>query len=418
MHKFAHLSDCHIGANKDPVLERLELAAFSKALDICMREQVDFILISGDLFHANIPDLDITNQAVKKMKEVKDNGITIYVIYGSHDYSPNKASIIDILDSAGIIKKIVKGEVINGKLRLDFFKDPKTGAKLTGISGRKIGIEKEYYEILDRDILEKEDGFKIFAFHNAILELKPEFLAEMEAIPLSFLPKGFNYYAGGHIHQHLEASFTDYEKIAFPGTLFAGYSRDFEQSARGIKRGFFIVHFENKVKSIKFYEIPVCNYEYFEYDVTNKNSIQAKKELFEKLSEVNVKDKLVVVKVKGELSGGKTSDISASEIRNLLIENGAIYVIVNRYSLTSKEYTTIKVRDEDIPTIENKLLKENVGLVNVSSDDLKGERGAKLASNLLRLLRQEQKINEYSKDYEERIKKMAIEVLGLEGIFE
>lgn len=189
MSKFAHIADCHIGANRDPTLEKLELAAFCKALDKCIEEKVDFVLISGDLFHANLPDMGVANEAVKKMKQVKDADIPVYVIYGSHDYSPNGTSIIDILESTGLIKKIVKGEDVDGKLKLEVFTDPKTKAKLVGISGRKAGLEKNYFEILDREHLEKQEGFKIFAFHSAISELKPEILAQMESIQFPCFPK-------------------------------------------------------------------------------------------------------------------------------------------------------------------------------------------------------------------------------------
>jgi hypothetical protein len=415
MYKFAHLADCHLGANRDPVLEGLELAAFKKALGFCLEEKVDFILIAGDLFHANIPDMHVTNEAVKKMREVKDRGIPIYAIYGSHDYSPNETSMIDILDSAGLIKKIVKGEIVEEKLKLEFFTDPKTKAKLVGISARKVGLEKGYFEILDRDSLEKEPGFKIFTFHSALSELKPEYLSQMESMPVSLLPKGFDYYAGGHIHQHSESSLPDHERIVYPGTLFAGYPRDFEESAKGVKRGFYIVSFEDKIADIKFKEVPVCECVYFEYDASNKNSIQARKELLEKLGKVQAEGKLVVAKIKGELSGGKTSDISSNEIRSLLIENGAVYVSINRYGLTSKEYAAVKVMGEDIPTIENKLFRENIGAVKVSNEALKGEKGAKLATDLLKALRQEQKLNEKKNDYIERVQKQALDVLELQG---
>lgn len=417
MYKFAHISDCHIGANRDPALKNLEFTAFSKALDMCVREKVDFILITGDLFHANIPDMEMANEAVKKMKEVTDEGIPIYVIYGSHDYSPNQTSMVDILDSAGLIKKIVRGKIADGKLKLEFTVDPKTGAKLVGISARKAGLEKNYFEILDRESLEKEQGFKIFAFHSAILELKPEFLAEMEAVPVSLLPRGFDYYAGGHIHQHCETSLPNYPRIAYPGALFAGYPRDFEQSANGVKRGFLIIHFDDKVKAVNFHEVHVCDYLYYEYDASNKNSIQARKEILEELSQIDAQGKVVVVKVKGELSGGKASDISANEIRNVLTENGAIHVIVNRYGLTSKEYTTVKVMGDDVTTIESRLIKENIGAVHVTNEELKGEKGVKLALEILKVLRQGQKLNESKKDYVERIQKTAIEVLGLGEVF-
>ncbi len=412
MFKFAHMADCHIGANRDPVLEGLELTAFTKAMDACIKEKVDFVLISGDLFHANLPDMQVTNLAVKKMKEVRDAGIPLYVIYGSHDFSPNGTSMIDILESAGLIKKIVKGEEIEGKLRLEVFTEPKTKAKLVGISGRKAGLEKNYFQMLDRDYLEGQPGFKIFAFHSAISELKPEFLAQMESIPISLLPKGFDYYASGHVHRRTESGFAGYERVVYPGALFAAYSRDLEDSAKGEKRGLYIVTFDEKVEDIKFVEIPVCEYEYFEYDASDKNALQAKKDLLTKLTAISVENKIVVVKVKGELAGGKTSEISSGEIRDLLRDKGALNVIINRYGLNSKEYSAVKIAGEDSTAIETRLLRENIGAVTVSIEALKGERGVKLAGDLLKVLREEQKVNETKRDYEERIQKHAWSTLG------
>lgn len=307
----------------------------------------------------------------------------------------------------------MKGEILEDKLKLKVFTDPKTKAKLVGISARKTGLEKNYFEILDRESLEKEQGFKIFAFHSAISELKPDFLTQMESIPISLFPRGFNYYASGHIHQRVETTLPEYGRIVYPGTLFAGYSRDLEDSAKGTKRGIYIVSFGEKIEEIKFQEVLVCDFIYFEYDVSNKNSLQARKELFERLRKLEAKDKIAVVKIKGELSGGKTSDISSSEMRELLMEMGAIDVSINRYGLTSKEYSPFKVMGEDIPTIENRLLRENIGTVKVSIEELKADKGTRLAIDLLKILKQEQKLNETKKDYTERIQKNALDTLGL-----
>lgn len=417
MYTFAHIADCHLGANREPVLRNLELSAFKSALDKCMEEKVDFIIVSGDLFHVNIPDLEVTNEAVKKMREVKDKGIPIYVIYGSHDYSPNKTSMIDLLDSTGLIQKIVKGSVEEGKLKLEFFVDPKTGAKLSGISARKAALEKNYFDILDRETLEKEKGFKIFAFHSAITELRPEYLAGMESIPISSFPQNFDYYAGGHIHQQIVNSLPGYEKISYPGPLFAGYSRDFELSARGEKRGFFIISYGEKVEKIRFIDISICDCVFFEYDASNKNSIEAQEALLEELEKLEVESKLVIIKLKGELSGGKTSDINSIQIKNRLMEKGAIHVRLNRFGLSSKEYTDIKAAGEDSPSIENKLFEDNIGTIEISNDALKGEAGIRLARELLRVVRQEQKLNESKRDYEERLQSGALSVLQIEEAF-
>jgi hypothetical protein len=201
--------------------------------------------------------------------------------------------------------------------------------------------------------------------------------------------------------------------VVFPGALFGGYSRDLEDSAKGEKRGFYIVSFDDKVEAVEFMEVAACSFEYFEYDVSDKNSMQAKKDLLEKLSKVDAGKKVVVVKIKGELSGGKTSDISSGEIRDLLKENGALEVIINRYGLASKDYESVRVVGEDVPTIESRLLRENIGAVRVSLEELKADRGARLAEDLLKVLRQGQKLNETKKDYVERVQKNALNTLGL-----
>ncbi len=107
MPKFAHISDIHLGANSDPVLSRLEMEAFNKTIDTCLEENVDFILICGDLFHVSTPDLEIVDKAVQRLKQLQDKEIPVYVIYGSHDYTPNGISIVDFIVRDGLIKKIV-----------------------------------------------------------------------------------------------------------------------------------------------------------------------------------------------------------------------------------------------------------------------------------------------------------------------
>ena len=154
MFKFAHLADIHLGANHHPVLEAMENEKFNQAMDKCIENKVDFILICGDLFHIGIPDMSVVKNCVLKLKEVYDQGIPVYAIFGSHDYNPNADSIVDILESAGLIINVASGkDAGNGKLGLELLKDEKTGAKIVGINARKGGAEKVYYEKMDRESL-------------------------------------------------------------------------------------------------------------------------------------------------------------------------------------------------------------------------------------------------------------------------
>lgn len=432
MYKFAHLADCHLGAQKYPELKELEIKAFKDCLDICMKEEVDFIIIAGDLFHSNLPDMGVVKEAVGKLSEVRERGIPVYINYGSHDFSPNETSIIDVVTESGLMKKlfqahIFKDESGNEKIKLNFTKDEKTGAKLTGISGRKMGIDDTYYEMLDKKSLESEDGFKIFVFHTAIKNLLPDYLTKMEGIDIKRFPRYFDYYAGGHIHKRIcDDKLDNYGVISYSGPLFAGYPRDLEMSAKGEKRGFFIVEFDDKVHNIKFcenlrfHELDLAEYLFLQFEADNKTSNQLydeiKSEIKNKSAQGKINDRIIILKVKGELSGGKTSEINFNEIRKQLKDDGALHVSINHHGLVSREFTEIRVKGETTEEIEENLLLENIVNLEVPLKDLKNRQGVELAIRLLKLIKQNAKLNEKKGDYNNRILKESIKILGLDEL--
>lgn len=422
MYKFAHIADCHLGAQKFPELKKLEIKAFKDCLDKCIEEKVDFIIIAGDLFHSNLPDMGIVIEAVGKLKELHDKGIPVYINYGSHDFSPNETSIIDVISESGLMKKLFKTELIedengNEKIKLKFTEDEKTKAKLTGISGRKVGIEKQYFGMLDRKSLKNEDGFKIFVFHAWIEELLPNFLSKGDGLPISCLPKGFNYYAGGHRHDAIfvEEDFEDYNNIVYPGPLFAGYPKDLEKNAQGHKRGFYIVEFDQKVYNHQFHEIKVANYEFLKFKANDKTSNQLNEEILITIEKIEVYNKIVIIKIFGQLSGGKTSDINFYNIKKILTDKGAINVSINHHALVSKEYEGISFKGDNQFEIEKNLLMENTANIDVNLNELKDEKGAEMAIQLIKIIKQNQKANEKKFDYLNRISIGSLNVLGLEG---
>ena len=136
--KFAHFSDIHLGFQKHEALQEIEQNVFEKTLDECISRKVDFILIPGDIFHVNIPEMRVQKYAFAKFKQAHDAGIPIYVVYGSHDFSPVANSVIDLLAETGYITKVTKvKESTEEKITLDFLQDEKTQAKIAGFSGLK-----------------------------------------------------------------------------------------------------------------------------------------------------------------------------------------------------------------------------------------------------------------------------------------
>ncbi len=411
MHRFAHLADVHLGAHREPSLQELELKTFDAAMKKCLEVGGDFVLVCGDLFHVGIPDLGVVDAALKSMVEVQSYGVPIYAIYGSHDYTPNGTSVIDILNTAGVLTNVFKPSFEGGSLKLGVTVDEKTGAKIAGISARKIGLESRYFESLDREALEDEKGFKVFAFHSGLTELKPEHLSEMESVDSRLLPKGFDYYAGGHIHERGEFALPGLDNIVFPGPLFTGYGKDLEATAKGEKRGFYVVEFDEHVKSKTFISLNPFECVFREYDLTGRNAAEAGELVSQDVRGLEVSGKLVVLRAYGELTGGKVSEVGFGGTRSALAERGAIHVYLNRSALRTREAAGPVFSGEEPAAIERKLFEGEASKVAVGDEHLRGGRGAAVGVELLRLWRQPPKLGETKRDYTARMVREGVRTL-------
>ena len=93
--KFIHTGDIHFGCklkseyneNITKLLYENQKKVFEEILDIAKRDSCDFLIISGDLFDTENPDLSIYNFVYDKLEEAK---IPVYLATGNHDpYTPS-----------------------------------------------------------------------------------------------------------------------------------------------------------------------------------------------------------------------------------------------------------------------------------------------------------------------------------------
>ncbi len=398
--KFSHIADCHIGSYRDERMRNLTIEAFRNAIDISISENVDFLLISGDLFNTSIPSIDSLKAVTIELKRLLDEKIPVYVIAGSHDFSPSGKTMLDVLDNAGLCKNVVKGSVNEeGLLSLKVTVDPKTNIKIAGMIGKRGTLERSYYKSLDTSSLEKLDGFKIFMFHSAITELKPKELDNMESAPMSFLPKGFNYYAGGHVHSVIKVSSKELGGvIAYPGPLFPNSFSELETLKKG---GFYI--FDSSIPELlKF--VPVETRPVFPVvlDATNMSPNSVSDKLIE-YSKNNVRDKIVLLRIKGKLVSGRSSDIDMKSIFEEFYDSGAYFVMKNTASLVSEEFQEISVDSASIHDIEEKVVKENIGQFKFSKLKFDSEVELEKSLEMLEILDVEKQDGENQKEFEERI---------------
>ncbi len=397
--KFAHFADVHIGSWRDPRLANVSTEAFVKAADICLEKNIDFILISGDFFNTSLPSIDCLKAAVKKLKEISDKGVPVYAIAGSHDFSPTGKTMLDVLENAGLLKNVMKGEVIDNKLKLRFTIDAKTGTKITGVAGRKGMLERKYFENLIKENLEAEGGFKIFMFHTALSEFKPEGLEKMDSTPLSDFPKGLDYYAGGHVHEPYTKRQEGYGLIANPGPMFPNNFRELENLGCG---GFYIVEQAGRELEIASERVMIHNVFSISVDCNHKSASEVEAEILGQAADKEFNNTIVTIRLAGKLRAGKPSDIGFRQVFDTIYGKSAHFVMKNTSALTSSEFEEVKISTESVEATEDAIIREHLSKIKV--EGLGAEAEFELTKQLMGALDKEKEEGETTATFEKRIK--------------
>ncbi len=395
------MADCHIGGWRDPRMNELGLRSFKEAVRIALERKAQFILISGDLFNTSLPAIDRLKAVVRVLKGLAKNGIPVYIIAGSHDFSPTGKTMIDVLEEAGLVRNVVRGEVEDGVLRLRFTSDP-SGAKITGMIGKKGTLERGYYEKLDRSSLESEEGFKIFMFHTALTEFKPAELEGMDSAPLSLLPKGFDYYAGGHVHYVFKTDEPGYGTIAYPGPVFPNNFAEMEK----LKCGSFNMYEEGKVETVRIVLHPVVA---VSMGCENMTPEEVDRKLSSLLEGKEVSGAIVLIRLAGRLAGGSTADLKLKSIFDRAYERGAYFVARNTTALTSPEFEEISVSEQSVEQLEAKLIREHLG-----QKELPGIEEEQATRSLLASLDSDKAEGETRETFERRLMTEAFKILNVE----
>ena len=392
--KFAHMADAHIGGWRESELKELGIKALKDAINKCIENHVAFILISGDLFNTALPPIDLLRETAAILRKAKNYNISIYMIPGSHDFSPSGKTMLDVLEKTGLVEIAGKFDE-NGKL---MFIEDKTGVKITGLLGKKGGLEIKDYEELEKKHLEEEPGFKIWMFHTALTEFKPKEMEKMDSMSIASLPKKFNYYAGGHVHYVFQKK-EENSLITFPGALFPNNFKELEQFNHG---GFYIVD-----DKLNWEYIPIKIKEVLTYffNANNKTPEDVRQEILNTVADYE--RKIVTIRIEGTLKSGKPSDINFKEIISKL--GSAYYVLKNTAKLTTKEFEELEVNAGDVEDIEHKIIQDHIGQIEF----MKKEDEQRITDALMEALNKEKEEGERNADFESRIIKDAVKVLGI-----
>ncbi len=335
--KFAHFADCHIGGWRDPKLRELGLQSFVKGIGVCLEKKVDFVLVSGDLFDSALPGIDLIKEVARVFRHLNQCGVPVYIIPGSHDFSSSGKTMIDVFDKAGLVVNVTKNLVV----------DSKTQAIISGMCGRKGGLEVEDYNSEDFSKVSERNGFKIFMFHTLLTELKPKEFEIVDSSSISLLPSGFHYYAGGHPHFVCEKHVDNLGVVVYPGPTFPNNFSELKKLKHGSFSLVEVVGDKLRIESLPIKLKEVASYD---FDLSGVSAA----DVVEKVSFGGVNDKIILLTLKGELGSGKVSDIDFKEIFKHL-EN-AYVVLKNTSKLVSKDEESIEVKDDCVENLETEII--------------------------------------------------------------
>ena len=413
------MADTHLGAFRDPVLRQLNLEAFLRALEVVREEGCQFLVIAGDLFDTNLPDMDVVDRAAEGLHDLVEAGVRVYVLYGSHDRSLTEKGIVDVLESAGLFENVgvLDPEGLGGE-EVHLTKDGPTGAVLTAVGGRRLSLERALFETVDWGPLEeavRDAPLAIFGYHGPVEGMMPEELAMIETLDRGRLPKGFHYYALGHVHHHAVREVPGGGTAVYPGTTFGG---GFSDLADGRHKGLVIVDADDGgVCRPRFVPIEMARIDGLEIDVAGRTADEAGEELRGTVGSHDPSSgSIVLLRVHGTLSYGRPADLGITAARDDLLERGAKAVFVNRRGLRRAQATAGEgsgaTPGADRAEIEDRALRDALDGYATPVPWLRGEEGIALARELLAVVKEERGEQSATR-YQERVVARAMEVLAL-----
>jgi DNA repair exonuclease SbcCD nuclease subunit len=223
--KFIHAADIHLdspltglSAYADAPVEMLRTAtrdAFTNLVTEAIEQQVDFMVIAGDLYDGTWKDHNTGIYFCSQMGRLKKVGIPVYVLFGNHDAESEMTKKLQLPDNVFTFDTRKPSTFLLEHLKVALhgrsFKDKETTENLvTGYPDPVSGL------------------FNIGVLHTALegnsahANYAPCSLSELYA-------KGYHYWALGHVHDY--QMWQGASTVVFPGNLQGRHIR--ETGSRG-----------------------------------------------------------------------------------------------------------------------------------------------------------------------------------------
>ena len=255
--KFIHTADLHLdsplrglSAYADAPAERLRTAtrdAFHNLVTQAIDEQVDFMVIAGDVYDGDWKDFNTGLFFVRQMGRLRHAAIPVFLLYGNHDADSEMTRGLELPDNVHVFssRKAETFQIDNKKVALH---------------GRSFKVAATTESLLPTYPKPIVGWLNIGVLHTALegnaehAKYAPCSVAELQA-------KGYQYWALGHVHEHwmLRGDVT----IAYPGNLQGRHIR--ELGARG---ALLVTAEDGEITEVDRLEVDVLRWHALEVDIS------------------------------------------------------------------------------------------------------------------------------------------------------
>ena len=330
---FSHIADTHLGLVQYGSNEREQdvYDVFNQAIDRSIKDNVDFVIFAGDIFHVPNPNGTAVIQMGNALKRLKQNNIDSFFILGDHDISRIRGTPIPyIYHNLEFSKYIGNGKPIEYK-----------GIMLVGLDKIRKNEMSQYEETfsnLDKSV-EKFSGHKILVLHQGITEFN-KFAGELQSTDL---PKNFTYYAMGHLHDKDIKQFNHLNgPIAYPGSIELTTSEGIKET----KKGFFEVDISGNEAVANWIELDTRPQ--FSVNTDYKELTKTIDEVIEKISDFTKKP-IIEVKIQG-------NDIDTDHIQAQITRLNSL-VLRCQWKITTKQISDSSVFLDRPSVIEDEMFR-------------------------------------------------------------
>lgn len=244
----SHISDIHLGYAQYNLQEREEdlYEVFEESIEKSIKEHVRAIILAGDIFHNPKPNGAPILRLARELKKLRDRSIPVLFILGEHDISRSSDVPLPYLfHNLGLARRLKADSPIEieGVLIYGFNKERRSNVENGLLKPFRI-LESRIKNDDQRYSIENKKPRKMLVLHQGLNDFN-KFAGEISS---SDLPSGFDYYAMGHYHDHIEKRFPGIGNglVAYPGSIDLGHS----EPISNVEKGFLIVDVSENSTSI------------------------------------------------------------------------------------------------------------------------------------------------------------------------